>query len=220
MNQEKEMALTANHRRYQQLLHDRESPPIFAIGRAGTGKTFGAVKAALDAYKKHKTGIVVIRPNVSYAGTLGFTKGDINEKLQPWTAPIRQCLLELDVGPMEQEKMERSGKLEFIALEHIQGQQFDDCVVIFDEVQNTEFNGILMACQRIGRNCRMVLCGDVRQVAIGFKDSGLAKFLDMNERQGLEMPVVEFKDEADVLRSGWCRKITLAAEDYIDRFGI
>jgi phosphate starvation-inducible protein PhoH len=209
MNQENEKTPTATHKLYEADLHRIDKAPTFAIGYAGTGKTYTAVKAAL----KMDVAIIVIRPNVPYGEELGFLPGGEAEKLLPWTMPVRECLLKLDVSPMKQQQMEGSGQLRFIPLGYTQGLQFDNCVAIVDEVQNMKYKAILGLSQRVGINCKMVFCGDVRQVAIGFKDSGLAEFIEMIRVMKLGFKVINFGED-DILRSDICKRTTIAAEGF------
>lgn len=188
--------------------------PTLAIGSAGTGKTYGAVKAAVRHLKDKKVGkIVVIRPNVSFADTNGFLPGTEEEKLAPWIRPIYQNLAQCGVGKAHIDNMINKGQLEVLALEHAQGLTFDNSFVIVDECQNMTFKQLEVLMTREGKYTTTVLCGDVRQTSPKFRGSGLQEMIDMVETLKLDVNVIEFNRE-DIKRSNRCAKWIAAFEDW------
>lgn len=216
------------HDLYSLALHDKKQFPTLAIGSAGTGKTYGAVKAGLEQLLSRKVErIVCTRPNVSFAKELGSLPGDEREKMNPWVRPIVQHIDNimrsgLDTkGRIERisaDYLEREGKLQFFPLEHIQGLTFDRSFVILDECQNMTFEQLKVFLTRLGKWSKVVLCGDVAQTSPMFKNSGLAELMKMVT--ALEMPVhiIEF-DREDILRSEQCKQWIIGFEEWEKKNG-
>lgn len=125
---------TKTHKLYELALRDKARSPVLAYGCAGTGKTFGAVGAALewlDGDKRKK--VLVTRPNVSFAKEGGYLPGTEREKIDPWVRPIQQNLLAQGCNKGVQESLEKHGRLQYMSLEFIQGMTFDDTFIIVDE---------------------------------------------------------------------------------------
>lgn len=202
------------HDLYDLALHDRDQRPVIAYGSAGTGKTYGAVQAAIDfinGSKKNK--LVVVRPNVSFADKNGFLPGSEREKQEPWVRPIRHLLRELGVNYNDQECLEKNGRILYYPLEYIQGLTFDNSFVIVDECQNMSFEQIKVFVTRIGKYSKMVFCGDIAQISPKFHQSGLAQFLSMIEKFDMNIHTIEFNRE-DILRSKLCKEFIVAFEDW------
>jgi phosphate starvation-inducible PhoH-like protein len=136
---------------------------VFAIGPAGTGKTYLAVQKAI---KDLKAGfidkIVITRPAVSVDEKHGFLPGDLNKKMEPWTRPIFDVFEEY-YSPREIKSMLEENVLEIAPLAYMRGRTFKNCTIIFDESQNTTPSQMKMALTRIGENCRMFVTGDLKQ---------------------------------------------------------
>lgn len=199
------MKETKKHEAYDMMLRDKKLFPVIAYGSAGTGKTYGAVGAAVEWLDKHKNNkVLVTRPNVSFAKELGFLPGDTKDKLMPWVAPVRQNFKFHGLDDNMQEVWEKKGRIEYIALEHIQGLTFDNTFIIVDEVQNMTFDQLKVFLTRIGKWSKVVLCGDIAQVSPKFKGSGLAELIKMIKHFNMNVHTVEFTSE-DILRSEQCK---------------
>lgn len=136
----------------------------FAIGPAGTGKTFLAVCLAVEALKKGDVEkIILTRPAVEAGENLGFLPGDLKEKVDPYLRPLYDALDEM----LSNEKTERyieKGIIEIAPLAYMRGRTLDNAVVILDEAQNTTRSQMLMFLSRLGRNSKMIITGDMTQV--------------------------------------------------------
>lgn len=196
---------TQTHKLYNMALFDHDRLPVVAYGSAGTGKTYGAVNAAMQGLegKKFKT-IIVTRPNVSFAKENGFLPGTDREKMAPWVRPIEQCMDELGYKANYRENLEKNGKLWFVPLEHIQGLTFHNAFIIVDEVQNMSFEQLRVFVSRQGRFSKIVLCGDIAQTSPMFHKSGLAEFLKMAEALNMRLHSINFTPE-DIVRSPECK---------------
>jgi phosphate starvation-inducible PhoH-like protein len=178
----------------------------FAIGPAGTGKTFLAVILALAALRAGDVQrIVLSRPAVEAGENLGFLPGDFQAKVDPYLRPLFDALGEI----MEQNAIERAverGQIEVAPLAYMRGRTLSDAFVVLDEAQNASRDQMKMFLTRIGANSRMVVCGDVTQIdLVRRNDSGLVHaakiFTDIGDVAIVEMT------EADVVRHPLIRAI-------------
>lgn len=202
-----------NHKLYELALRDKKMYPTIAFGSAGTGKTYGAVKAAYDALsKKQFEKVIVTRPNVSFADKNGFLPGTEREKMEPWIRPILQHFNTFCPAGVT-EKWEKDGKLLFYPLEFIQGMTFDRSFIIVDECQNITFEQLKVLLTRTGKYSKLVLAGDVAQVSPKFQGSGLAELIRMINAFNLPVHLIEFNRE-DILRSPQCKMWIEAWEDW------
>ena len=205
---------TNAHKCYDYALYDHDRLPVIAYGSAGTGKTFGAVKAACklmgeDRFKH----IVVTRPNVSFAKESGHLPGTEREKMEPWVRPILQGLAELGYTAAQVETMEKYGELQFYPLESIQGMTFHNSFIIVDEVQNMDFQQLKVFLTRQGRGSKVVLCGDIEQISPRFKNSGLKELIDMVDYFEMRVHTINFTRE-DIVRSEACKDWITHFEDW------
>ena len=149
---------------------------IFALGPAGTGKTYLAVAQAVSQLITGSVQrLILSRPAVEAGERLGFLPGDMKEKVDPYLRPIYDALY--DCMPPEQvERRMASGEIEIAPIAFMRGRTLADAFVILDEAQNTTPAQMKMFLTRFGQNSRMVICGDPRQVDIpgGDAQSGLA----------------------------------------------
>lgn len=146
----------------------------FAIGPAGTGKTFLAVCLAVEALKKGDVEkIILTRPAVEAGENLGFLPGDLKEKVDPYLRPLYDSLDTM----LSSERVERyieKGIIEIAPLAYMRGRTLDNAVVILDEAQNTTKSQMLMFLSRLGRNSKMIITGDLTQVdLLKNQESGL-----------------------------------------------
>lgn len=203
-----------SHKTYDLALRDHDLLPVIAYGSAGTGKTYGACKAAVEWLEKgRKQKIVVIRPNVSFADKNGFLPGTEREKMEPWIRPVSNHFREFGLSTSYQENLEKNGTIQYLPLEHIQGLTFDNAFVILDECQNMTFEQLKGFITRTGKWTKVVLCGDIAQVSPKFQNSGLAEFLEMIEHFDLPVHTIEFTRD-DILRSKLCKQFIVAFENW------
>ena len=146
----------------------------FAIGPAGTGKTFLAVCYAVALLKENKIQrIILTRPAVESGENLGFLPGDLKEKVDPYLRPIYDAL-DILLGSERVERYIEKGVIEIAPLAYMRGRTLDDALVILDEAQNTTRAQMLMFLSRLGRNAKMIVNGDVDQIdLLKNQESGL-----------------------------------------------
>jgi phosphate starvation-inducible PhoH-like protein len=206
--------LTQSHKLYEMSLRDKDLRPVIAYGSAGTGKTYGAVKAATEWLEQSKGNkVLVTRPNVSFAETIGFLPGTDQEKLIPWIRPISQAFEAHGVGISHQENLEKNGKLVYMPLAFIQGLTWDNTFIILDEVQNMTFQQLKVFLTRTGQWSKVVLCGDVAQISPKFNKSGLKQLLNMIEYYQMNVHTIEFTQD-DIIRSSQCKEWIVAFENW------
>ena len=173
---------------------------IFALGPAGTGKTYLAVAQAVSQLITGSVQrLILSRPAVEAGERLGFLPGDMKEKVDPYLRPLYDALY--DCMPPEQvERRLASGEIEIAPIAFMRGRTLGDAFVILDEAQNTTREQMKMFLTRFGQNSRMVVCGDPKQVDIpgGDKMSGLADAVSRLE--GVEGIDVTRFSSADVVR--------------------
>jgi phosphate starvation-inducible PhoH-like protein len=153
---------TAGQARYIQAI--REHDLVFAIGPAGTGKTFLAVVMAVRAFRnKEVARIVLVRPAVEAGETLGFLPGDIREKVDPYLRPLYDGLYSVFGMETAQRHMEKN-VIEVAPLAYMRGRTLEDSFVILDEAQNTTPEQMKMFLTRLGFGSKAVVTGDITQV--------------------------------------------------------
>ena len=158
----------------QAILHH---PYNFIVGKAGSGKTMLACQVALDMFFKRMINkIIITRPTVSTEDN-GFLPGSEKEKMEPWLVPIRSNMRKVYNKPPILEKMESSEQIELVSLAHFRGRTFDNSVVIVDEFQNLTRSQLAMAIGRLGKDSKMIFCGDSYQIDL--KDKNYSAYHDM-----------------------------------------
>lgn len=153
---------------------------VFAIGPAGTGKTYLAVIFAVAALKENKVQrIILTRPAVEAGESLGFLPGDLKEKVDPYLRPLYDALYDM-LGLEQAERLIEKGVIEIAPLAYMRGRTLEDAYVILDEAQNTTTNQMKMFLTRLGFNSKMIITGDITQIDLG-KDvkSGLIDALEI-----------------------------------------
>ena len=152
-------------------------PYNFIVGKAGSGKTLLAVQIALDMFfKKQINKIIITRPTISTEDN-GFLPGSEAEKMEPWLVPIRSNMRKVYNKPIILEKMEKDESIELVSLAHFRGRTFDNAVVIVDEFQNLSRSQLAMAIGRLGKESKMIFCGDSYQIDL--KDKNWSAYHDM-----------------------------------------
>jgi phosphate starvation-inducible protein PhoH and related proteins len=185
---------------------------IFALGPAGTGKTYLAVAQAVAQLMTGSVQrLILSRPAVEAGEKLGFLPGDMKDKVDPYLRPLYDALY--DCMPPEQvERRLASGEIEIAPIAFMRGRTLADSFIILDEAQNTTREQMKMFLTRFGQNSRMVVCGDPRQIDIpgGERMSGLADAVDKLE--GVEgFGTIRFS-AADVVRHPIVGRIVEAYE--------
>ena len=151
-----------------------ENDMVFAVGPAGTGKTYTAVALAVKALKdKRVKKIILTRPAVEAGENLGFLPGDMKDKLDPYLQPLYDALTDMLPHDKVAEHLEK-GVIEVAPLAFMRGRTLDKAFVILDEAQNTTIPQIKMFLTRMGRDAKYIITGDQTQVDLPFKQkSGL-----------------------------------------------
>lgn len=190
----------------------RESDVVFALGSAGTGKTYVATHyAAEQLFYKKIDKIIITRPAVEACGEeMGFLPGDLQEKFLPYLLPYMETFNEL-LGKSFTEYCLKTGAIEAVPLAFMRGRQFKDCIVLGDELENATPMQLKLLLTRIGENCKMLLNGDLDQKDI----QGLSGLEDAigRTRHVEEVEVIQFTDD-DIVRSGLCKKLLKAYKNY------
>ncbi len=153
---------------------------VFAIGPAGTGKTYLAVASAIEALSTNKVNrLVLVRPAVEAGERLGFLPGDLAEKVNPYLRPLYDALHDM-LNPHQIARFTERGVIEIAPLAFMRGRTLNNAFVILDEAQNTTPKQMKMFLTRLGRDARAVITGDVTQVDLPEGDlSGLAHARDV-----------------------------------------
>ena len=195
---------TNNQNKYFELLNTKNI--VFAIGPAGTGKTYVAVAKAVAALQEGKVNkIILSRPAVEAGEKLGYLPGDLKEKVDPFLRPIYDALYSL--LPFDQvEKKIFNNIIEIAPIAFMRGRTLEDCFIILDEAQNTTRTQMKMFLTRLGKNSQMVVVGDITQIDLvseresGLKDA-LTKLTKISDIGFIEL------NEKDVVRHELVKKI-------------
>jgi len=204
-------ARTPKQAEYLKELEEHEI--VFAIGPAGTGKTYLAVAAAVQALRQKKVDkIILVRPAVEAGENLGFLPGDMQEKVDPYLRPMYDALADL----MSYDKMRRSielGIIEIAPLAFMRGRTLHRAFVILDEAQNTTLRQMKMFLTRMGEESRAVITGDITQIDLKDPDSsGLVRIQSiLGHVPGIQF--VYFHPE-DVVRHRLVRQIIHAFDAF------
>jgi phosphate starvation-inducible PhoH-like protein len=197
-------AQSANQQRL--LEASKKNDMIFAIGPAGTGKTYTGVALAVKALKdKQVKRIILTRPAVEAGENLGFLPGDLKEKLDPYMQPLYDALRDM----IPQEKLNshiEKGTIQIAPLAFMRGRTLDNAFVILDEAQNTTHAQMKMFLTRMGRNAKFMVTGDPGQIDLPRRViSGLKEaLLILKETQGIGIITL---DEKDVIRHSLVKKV-------------
>ena len=184
---------------------------IFAIGPAGTGKTYTAIALAVKALKNREIKkIILSRPAVEAGENLGFLPGDLKDKIDPYLQPLYDALQDMIPAKKLEEYM-KDGTIQIAPLAFMRGRTLSNAYVILDEAQNTTVNQLKMFLTRMGLNAKFIITGDVTQIDLPKRsNSGLLhamKILDEIK----SISIVQF-DKRDILRHRLVRDIVEAYE--------
>jgi phosphate starvation-inducible PhoH-like protein len=197
-------ARTLNQKKLVQSIDTNDM--VFAVGPAGTGKTYTAVALAVRALKnKEVKRIVLTRPAVEAGENLGFLPGDLKEKLDPYLMPLYDALRDM-IPPEKLREMIEFGIIEIAPLAFMRGRTLDKAFVILDEAQNTTSMQMKMFLTRMGMTAKFVITGDMSQVDLPHRQrSGLAYALDiLNEVEGIGIIRL---GQSDVIRHSLVKRI-------------
>ncbi len=190
-------AQSVNQRKMVDLMKDNDM--LFAIGPAGTGKTYTAVALAVRALKEREVKrIILTRPAVESGENLGFLPGDLKEKLDPYMQPLYDALR--DMIPFEKlESFIENGTIQIAPLAFMRGRTLDSAFVILDEAQNTTHNQMKMFLTRMGKHAKFIINGDPGQIDLPRRQiSGLKEaLLTVKGVKGIGFVHL---DEQDVIR--------------------
>ena len=207
-------AQTANQRKLVDSVHKNDM--VFAIGPAGTGKTYTGVALAVRALKnKEVKRIILTRPAVEAGENLGFLPGDLKEKLDPYMQPLYDALR--DMIPAEKlDNYIENGTIQIAPLAFMRGRTLDNAFVILDEGQNTTHAQMKMFLTRMGKDAKFLLTGDPGQIDLPRRTiSGLKEaLLILKDIEGVGMI---FLDDKDVIRHKLVKKVIEAYKNIENR---
>jgi len=182
---------------------------VFAIGPAGTGKTYTGVALAVKALKeKQVKRIILTRPAVEAGENLGFLPGDLNEKLDPYMQPLYDALRDMIPNETLQSHLEK-GIIQIAPLAFMRGRTLDNAFVILDEAQNSTHSQMKMFLTRMGKNAKFMITGDPGQIDLPRRMiSGLKEaLLILKNHEGIG---IVYLDDKDVIRHPLVKKIIAA----------
>jgi len=197
-------AQSVNQRKMVDMMEDNDM--LFAIGPAGTGKTYTAVALAVKALKEERVKrIILTRPAVESGENLGFLPGDLKEKLDPYMQPLYDALRDMIPFEKLQSFLER-GTIQIAPLAFMRGRTLDSAFVILDEAQNTTHNQMKMFLTRMGKHAKFIITGDPGQIDLPKRQvSGLKEaILALKDLDGI---AIVHLDEQDVIRHRLVKKI-------------
>ncbi len=199
---------TVGQHRYVEAI--RNNDIVFAIGPAGTGKTYLAVAMAINYLKTERVKrIILTRPAVEAGEELGFLPGDIEAKVSPYLRPLYDAIFDM-IPAREFEKLTEHGRIEMAPLAFMRGRTLNNSFVILDEAQNTTSIQMKMFLTRLGFNSKAVITGDVTQVDLAEEKSGLMAVQRI--LQGIEGISFVYLDKSDVVRHPLVARIIEAYE--------
>ena len=199
-----------NQRRYLDAIEKYDM--VFAIGPAGTGKTYLAVAMAVSALNNKKVNrIILARPAVEAGERLGFLPGTLQEKVDPYLRPLYDALYEL----MDQERVDRcleKNIIEIAPIAFMRGRTLNDSFIILDEAQNTTSEQMKMFVTRLGFNSKAVITGDITQIDLpNAKKSGLLEAIEV--LKNVEGVAFSYFGDEDVVRHTLVSRIIRAYDE-------
>ncbi|MDG3581857.1 PhoH family protein [Galbibacter pacificus] len=197
-------AQTANQQRLVELM--KKNDMVFAIGPAGTGKTYTGVALAVKALKeKQVRRIILTRPAVEAGENLGFLPGDLKEKLDPYMQPLYDALRDM-IPPEKLQNYIETGIIQIAPMAFMRGRTLDNAFVILDEAQNTTHAQMKMFLTRMGKNAKFMITGDPGQIDLPRRiTSGLKEaILVLKDIKGIG---ILYLDDKDVIRHRLVKEI-------------
>ena len=197
-------AVTLNQIKIVELISKKDL--VFAIGPAGTGKTYTSVALAVKFLKEKKVKrIILTRPAVEAGENLGFLPGDMNDKLDPYMQPLYDALLEM-IPKEKLKKFIESGTIQIAPLAYMRGRNLDDAFVILDEAQNTTHSQMKMFLTRMGKNAKFIITGDPGQIDLPMKIVSGLKEAILILKEINEIGIL-YLNEKDVMRHKLLKKV-------------
>lgn len=189
---------------------------VFAVGPAGTGKTYVAIALAVRALKNREVRrIILTRPAVEAGERLGFLPGDLKDKLDPYLQPLYDALGDMIPARKLQEFI-ADGTIQIAPLAYMRGRTLDRACVILDEAQNTNLGQLKMFLTRMGRDAKFIVTGDVTQIDLPHKeDSGLMRGIELTEK--IKGVGAIFFNSNDIVRHPLVSKIVKAFDKAAER---
>ena len=191
---------------------------LFAVGPAGSGKTYTAIALAVRALKERQVRrIILTRPAVEAGEKLGFLPGDLAEKVNPYLRPLHDALLDM-LGPQKMASLQETGIIEVAPLAFMRGRTLNDAFIILDEAQNTTREQMKMFLTRLGFGSRAAITGDITQIDLPAQGedsasrSGLVHALHV--LKGVKGVAFRHFTSADVVRHPLVGRIVQAYDDY------
>lgn len=184
---------------------------VFAIGPAGTGKTYLAVAMAVKAFKeKNIARIILTRPAVEAGESLGFLPGDMQMKVDPYLRPLYDAIFEM-LGPETYQKLLEKNVIEVAPLAYMRGRTLDNAFIILDEAQNTTYEQMKMFLTRLGQGSKAIVTGDITQIDLSRgKTSGLVAVRKiLKNLKGVDFV---YLDKSDIVRHEVVQRIIEAYE--------
>jgi len=199
-----------NQRHYVDAIESHDM--VFGIGPSGTGKTYLAVAMAVDALlSKEVSRIILARPAVEAGERLGYLPGTVQEKVNPYLRPLYDALYDV-LDPDRVERYLEKSIIEIAPLAFMRGRTLNDAFVILDEAQNTTSEQMKMFLTRLGFNSKAVITGDITQIDLNGRRSGLIEAVEVVGK----VPGISFVyfNERDVVRHNLVQRIIRAYEDF------
>lgn len=190
----------------------RKNDIVFAIGPAGTGKTFLAVAMAVAALRDHQVDrLILCRPAVEAGESLGFLPGDFREKVDPYLRPLYDALHDMIPGDKLRRLIE-TRVVEIVPLAYMRGRTLNNCFVILDEAQNTTAGQMKMFLTRLGVNSRAIVTGDITQIDL--PDTAVSGLVQIQSiLKGIDGIGFCYLTDRDVVRHQLVRQIIKAYEN-------
>lgn len=199
----------------QQMLVDafNKNDMVFAVGPAGTGKTYLSIALAVKSLKaKEVKKIILSRPAVEAGEKLGFLPGDMKEKIDPYLQPLYDSLEDM-IPAVKLQDMVDKHIIQIAPLAFMRGRTFNDAIIILDEAQNTSTAQIRMFLTRLGMNSKMIITGDLTQIDLPYhQKSGLKEAVEiLNDTEGIAIVKLSQKD---IVRHKLVTKIVNAYDEH------
>jgi phosphate starvation-inducible PhoH-like protein len=202
------VAMNDTQQRYISALQTHNQ--IIVTGFSGTGKTFIAASHAANLYANRRIDrIIITRPNIAVGKDLGYLPGTLEEKYTPWIMPVLD-VLEQQLGKNVVETGMKAGNIQMVPLSVMRGRSFNKAFIIVDEAQNLTIHEMKMLLTRVGKECTIVINGDIKQSDIN-QQSGLSKILHLAKKYNMDIPTIEFGVD-DIVRSDICKQWIIAFE--------
>ncbi len=205
-------AKTIGQKKYLEAI--RQNTITLSVGPAGTGKTYLAVAMAVKAFRAHEVNrIILTRPAVEAGEKLGFLPGDLQNKVDPYLRPLYDALFDM-LGAENFARYVEKGNIEVAPLAYMRGRTLDDSFVILDEAQNTTPEQMKMFLTRLGFGSRAVITGDITQIDLPDRRSGLLEAVKV--LKNIQDIAIVNLTEKDVVRHRLVQEIIKAYDKYYE----